>query len=233
VLHARWEHRLGRFWAVLAVILPLAFPALAEDDEIEVNIIPACDGAFDLCMVTCDLNNTGSFTSELRSEFCKGDCVDNLFACLPPSEARARRDRTKGQTGIQTGVFDPYDSIDDSDVFGISLVNSARVESACSNVAGALFSSTERAYGCLNSACGDAGAICLIYCANGKCFGGMPDKPASGLTLIGILQNGIAVTRGGAGSGGSMSGTVGGDAVDDSGGGKGEPACRVDCGPIL
>ena len=80
-------------------------------------------------------------------------------------------------------------------------------------------------YSCINKTCAGPRTACLIYCAEGKCVGGMPNKPASGLTLIGILQNGTNVNRGGAAEE-PVSG-------DDSGSGSAAPECNGGCGPIF
>lgn len=123
-------------------------------------------------------------------------------------------------------VADDY-APDDDDIFDMSFVNSGRVESACKQVSGAEFSRSEGTHGCINKACAGPGEVCLIYCVDRQCFGGMPQRPTGGLTLIGILQNGSSIYRGGAAQ------------ESDGGGSKSSreeagPECGIGgCGPIL
>jgi len=190
-----------------------------------------CNAAADLCFTVCALKaSKDTFSANLSYELCIGGCADSWSQCtgFPHPQASGS---SSGQTNMpDAGVFDPGSIIDQSDLFGISLVNSARVENACDKVPSAQFSSSERLYGCLNKTCAGLGTTCLILCTEGKCFGGMPDKPKSGLTLIGILQNGNNVTRGGSAEEPADSGASG---SGESGGGQDGPECGVGgCGTI-
>ena len=221
---------LRRLCAVLALVLALGSTANAA--AISDDVRNVCNAAADLCLTTCALNYTKEgFSGALSYDLCTDSCLDNWsdYTGLPHPEANGS---SPGQTNIpDEGVFDPGRSIDESDLFGIGLVNSARVESACSKAPNALFSSSETLYGCLKKTCAGPGTTCLILCTDGKCFGGMPKKPARGLTLIGILQNGDNVHRGGAAEEPGGGGDSGRGA---SGGGDDEPECGIGgCGPIL
>lgn len=141
---------LNRLSVILALVLVLVAPAyaqLANDDDITADAEGACMGAFNLCWETCALSSR----NEVWKSFCRSDCQSNLNSCLPDEVAGPRG--AQNQTNIpDSGVLDPRNT-DDSDLFNISLVSSARLESACSKVSGARFSRTERSYGCLNT-CG-------------------------------------------------------------------------------
>ncbi|RYE88718.1 MAG: hypothetical protein EOP19_00445 [Hyphomicrobiales bacterium] len=124
------------------------------------------------------------------------------------------------------------DGLDEHAFFGMKFVNVGRVKNACEGVAGAWFSRTDSSYECLKKGCAGPGTMCVIYCngTEGKCFGGMPQMPASGLSLVGILQNGSNIARGGAAEPTSDSSSGGDSAPSDSGSGVEEPVECPRCG---
>jgi len=196
------------------------------------DVKAACDAAANLCYDVCALRFTkDNFSGNLSYDLCIGGCADSWSQCtgFPHPQASGS---SPGQTNMpDEGVFDPGSSIDRSDLFGISLVNSAKLESVCSKVPSAQFASSERLYGCLNKTCAGPGKTCRIVCTEGKCFGGMPNKPASGLTLIGILQNGDNVYRGGSAEEPARSGSGAGG--EEEGDGEEDPECGIGgCGTI-
>jgi hypothetical protein len=122
-------------------------------------------------------------------------------------------------------VLDDF-AVPNNDIFDMNFVNSGRVEAACEMVPGGAFGRVEDAHGCVNRTCAGPGEMCLVFCVDGRCFGAMPERPTGALTLIGILQNGNAVIRGGA------TGPAGGEGGE--GGGPAAPECGIGgCGPIL
>lgn len=96
----------------------------------------------------------------------------------------------------------------------VGSLGAAELERACTSVRGVFGKSTD-GFGRMNPRCAETG-VCVVICFRGRCVAMTPARLPDGVTLIGILQNGNNVVRGGGeDSGGSLS--EGGEGVPDLG----------------
>lgn len=171
------------------------------------------------CVVDCA---TTTWEDDPAWNTCNNQCNSNLASCRSAALGTTYEDVIPPEQSAGVLAEDP---LEPDDLFGMSFVNFGRLENACGQVKGK-FLQTETSHACVNRACAGPGMVCMIYCANGKCSGGMPDRTDASLTLRGILQNGDNLDRspapassgGGGGSGGASG--AGGDDPD-------EPECGI------
>lgn len=136
---------------------------------------------------------------------CKEACADEAAECL-------KAERTYR---LQSNMFDVLQSPgmlgeagSGSITTPVGGLNANEVERACTRVHG-LYGRTTNGFGCINASCDDKGS-CFLVCYGGNCLAITPSKLPDSVTLLGILQGGNNVGRGGTGGGGSLSGTEGG-----------------------
>jgi hypothetical protein len=171
--------------------------------------------------VTCDIQCVTDF-DDLPGIFeptCNDACEAEYQACL-----KARVGAT-----IRIPMFDILQSpgilgADDISPYHTQPVGglgAAEVEQACKRVNG-LFGRTKNGFGCVNAKCDPAGE-CTLVCYGGNCLAITPGQLPDRVTLIGILQNGDNVSRGGQDPGGSLSpgGSTPNPGGQGSDGGKG------------
>lgn len=132
------------------------------------------------CVAECTWMDDAGFAE------CNDDCNGDYGICI------------RGDGIAHEGTFRPPNRRNEH-VMAVGLVGAADLESACTRVDG-LFSHSTEMYGCINRTC-DAAGSCTLVCTGGNCFAITPGKLPDHITLIGILQNGDGVVKGGAPSG--------------------------------
>jgi hypothetical protein len=120
---------------------------------------------------------------------CKGkgkkeDCVGISFLTANPGGGTGSGDQPEAYLPPTPGV-----------TLVMDFVNYGDLRFACSKVAGGLFAATGNKYACAHPDCDKVDGICMVYCIDGTCHAIMPGKPAGGLTLLAILQNGDSVNH--------------------------------------
>lgn len=174
------------------------------------------------CVIDCA---TTTWENDPAWNKCNNQCNSNLRSCRSAALGATYEDVIPLEQSAGVLAEDP---LQPSDLFGMSFVNSGRLENACQQVKGK-FLRTETSHSCVNRACAGSGMVCMIYCVNGKCSGGMPTKPSASLTLRGILQNGDNIDR--SSSPGPSGGGGGANGGPDPG--PSEPECGIGgCGTI-
>ncbi|RYE87220.1 MAG: hypothetical protein EOP19_04825 [Hyphomicrobiales bacterium] len=207
---------------ILVAGAALSTPALSAGAREALGGLTSADDAFTHDSGAVSICKGGSFPG------CKGG---RAFYCPAGGEC----EETPASSVIPTGanhstgaVLDP--GVREPALFGMGFVNAGRLQEACRLVQGD-FQRTGSFHSCVKPACAKSDIACIVSCKDGKCLGGMPDKPRGAMTLLGILQNGDSTDRsqpsassGGDGGGGGTSGP--GEAK------PAEPVCNGGCGTI-